>query len=96
MTLGNGTDQEWSLQGRLSQRHWYAFDDVPRHLYHFAPGPLEILLKERTESLQARVLLTQVNFHCVRYSLINWSEAHFGSRLRYYILKPPQTDIHFP
>ena len=35
-----------SLQARLFQRHWYAFDDVPRHLYHFAPRPLELLLKE--------------------------------------------------
>ncbi len=78
-----------SLQARLFQRHWYAFDDVPRHLYHFAPGPLEILLKERDLTVYKHVFFSpKVNFHCLKYSLINWSEARFGSRLPYYILKP--------
>ena len=78
-----------SLQAQLFQRHWYAFDDVPRHLYHFAPRPLDLLLKENGLKVCKHVFFsTRVNFHCLKYSLINWSEAHFGSRLPYYMLKP--------
>ena len=78
-----------SLQARLFQRHWYAFDDVPRHLYHFAPRPLDILLKENGLKVCKHMFFSPtVNFHCLKYSLINWSEAHFGSRLPYYMFKP--------
>ena len=77
-----------SWQARLFHRYWYPLD-VPRHLYHFAPGPLEILLKDRGLQVCKHVFFShRVNFHCLRYSLINWSEARFGSRLPYYILKP--------
>ena len=78
-----------SLQARLFQRHWYAFDDVPRHLYHFSPRPLALLLKENGLKVCKHVFFSsRVNFHCLKYSLINWSEAHFGSRFPYYMFKP--------
>jgi SAM-dependent methyltransferase len=78
-----------SLQARLFRRYWYAFDDVPRHLYHFAPRPLEILLGEQDfQDLEHRFFSPIVNIHCLKYSLINWSEACFGNRLPYYLLKP--------
>jgi ubiquinone/menaquinone biosynthesis C-methylase UbiE len=78
-----------SLQARLFRRYWYAFDDVPRHLYHFAPRPLEILLQEKGfQELEHRFFSPIVNIHCLKYSLINWSESRFGSRLPYYLLKP--------
>jgi SAM-dependent methyltransferase len=77
-----------SLQARLFQRHWYSLD-VPRHLYHFAPRPLNLLLKESGLKVRKHILFSpRVNFHSLKYSLINWSEAQFGSRLPYYILKP--------
>lgn len=78
-----------SLQAHLFRRYWYAFDDVPRHLYHFAPRPLEILLREKDfQELEHRFFSPIVNIHCLKYSLINWSESRFGSRLPYYVLKP--------
>ncbi len=77
-----------SLQARLFQRHWYSFD-VPRHLYHFAPRPLNLLLEETGLKVRKHIFFSpRVNFHSLKYSLINWSEAQFGSRLPYYILKP--------
>jgi len=77
-----------SLQARLFQRHWYALD-APRHLYHFAPRPLDLLLKETGLKVCKHIFFSpRVNFHSLKYSLINWSEAHFGSRLPYYMLKP--------
>lgn len=77
-----------SLQARLFQRYWYAWD-VPRHLFHFAPRPLEILLKERDLKVCKHMFFSLiVNFHFLKHSLINWSEAYFGSRLPYYFLKP--------
>ncbi|MFQ5928767.1 MAG: class I SAM-dependent methyltransferase [Acidobacteriota bacterium] len=78
-----------SLQARLFRRYWYVFDDVPRHLYHFAPQPLEMLLGEKGLRVCKHLFFSPiVNIHCLKYSLINWTEAHFGSRLPYYILKP--------
>ena len=78
-----------SLQARLFRRYWYAFDDVPRHLYHFAPEPLERLLREKDfQELEHRFFSPIVNIHCLKYSVINWSENCFGSRLPYYVLKP--------
>ena len=78
-----------SWQARLFRRYWYAFDDVPRHLYHFAPRPLEILLREKNFQEPAHRFFSRiVNIHCLKYSLINWSEAYCGNRLPYYALKP--------
>ena len=77
-----------SLQARLFQRHWYSLD-VPRHLYHFAPRPLNLLLEETGLKVRKHIFFSpRVNFHSLKYSLINWFEAHFGSRLPYYIFKP--------
>ena len=78
-----------SVQARLFRRYWYAFDDVPRHLYHFAPRPLEILLREMDFQEPQHLFFSPiVNIHCLKYSLIKWSEAYFGSRVPYYLLKP--------
>jgi 2-polyprenyl-3-methyl-5-hydroxy-6-metoxy-1,4-benzoquinol methylase len=78
-----------SLQAHLFGRHWYAFDDVPRHLYHYAPLPLEMLLQKAGLRVHKHIFFSlMANMHCLKYSLINWSNSHFGSRLPYYLLKP--------
>ena len=85
-----------SLQARLFRRYWYAFDDVPRHLYHFAPRPLDLLLGENGfQEARHRFFSPIVNIHCLKYSLINWSEACFGNRLPYYMLKPLLMGVPF-
>ncbi len=78
-----------SLQARLFREHWYAFGDVPRHLYHFSPGSLGRLLGEAGLAVHARRLFSaRVNMHCLKHSLLHWSENRFGSRVPYYLLKP--------
>lgn len=78
-----------SLQARLFREHWYAFGDVPRHLYHFSPRSLDRLLGEVGLAVRARRLFSpQVNLHCLKHSLLHWSETRFSSRLPYYLLKP--------
>lgn len=78
-----------SLQARLFRRYWYAFDDVPRHLHHFSPQSLDILLHEAGFSvLDHRFFSRTVNFHCLKHSLLNWSKERLKSRLPYYLLKP--------
>jgi len=79
-----------SLQARFFRRFWYGFDDVPRHLHHFSPGSLQkILSVAGLEFLQGPLFFSRiVNFHALKYSLINWSEDRFRSRAAYYALKP--------
>ncbi len=79
-----------SFQARLFRRFWYGFDDVPRHLHHFSPRPLQrILSAADLEFLHGPLFFSRiVNFHALKYSLINWSEEKFGSRVPYYALKP--------
>ncbi len=79
-----------SFQSRLFRRFWYGFDDVPRHLHHFSPGSLQrILSAAGLELLQGPLFFSRiVNFHSLKYSLINWSEERFRSRVPYYALKP--------
>ncbi|HEY3130584.1 MAG TPA: class I SAM-dependent methyltransferase [Acidobacteriota bacterium] len=85
-----------SWQARLFRRHWYAFDDVPRHLHHFSPRSLELLLQEAGIHFCRHVFFSRiVNIHCLKYSLINWSEERFGSRRPYYFLKPFLFLFHF-
>ena len=77
-----------SLQARLFGRYWYAID-VPRHLYHFSPNSLEILLKKVNLQFQKHLFFSPMaNIHSLKYSLVYWSEAYFGNRLPYYLLKP--------
>lgn len=77
-----------SLQARIFQDCWYALD-VPRHLHHYSPRPLELLLQKQGMLLQEHVFFSRtVNFHTLKYSLIYWSEGTFGGRLPYYLLKP--------
>jgi SAM-dependent methyltransferase len=78
-----------SWQARLFRSYWYAFDDVPRHLYHFSRRSLESLLRQAGFQLHKHVFFSRiVNIHSLKYSLINWSEAQFSSRVPYYALKP--------
>lgn len=78
-----------SWQARWFRRHWYAFDDVPRHLYHFSPESIRMLLDETGFSVKRELFFSRiVNFHSWKYTLINWSEAIFGNRVPYYCLKP--------
>lgn len=78
-----------SLQARLFKKHWYPFDDVPRHLYHFSDRSLDLLIERAGLQVQKRLLFSPlVNFHSLKHSLIHWSEDRFHSRLVYYALKP--------
>ena len=77
-----------SLQARLFHQHWYALD-VPRHLYHFSPLSLELLLRKVGIQVSRHLFFSRrVNVHALKHSLIYWAEANFGSRLPYYLLKP--------
>jgi len=79
-----------SLQARLFRGFWYGLDDVPRHLHHFSPRSLQrILSGAGLEFLHGPLFFSRiVNFHALKYSLINWSEEKFRSRAAYYTLKP--------
>jgi 2-polyprenyl-3-methyl-5-hydroxy-6-metoxy-1,4-benzoquinol methylase len=78
-----------SLQAAFFRRYWYAFDDVPRHLFHYSPAALERLLAEAGLTVVDHRYFSQfVNVHCLKYSLMNWSRDRFGSRLPYYLGKP--------
>ena len=78
-----------SLQARIFRRHWYAFDDVPRHLFHYSPRSLALLLKQEGFEVRDQLGFSGIiGFHCLKHSLVNWSESLFGSRAPYYSLKP--------
>ena len=78
-----------SLQARIFRRHWYAFDDVPRHLFHYSPRSLALLLEQEGFEVRERLGFSRIiGFHCLKHSLVNWSESLFGSRIPYYLLKP--------
>ncbi len=78
-----------SIQARLFRNSWYAFDDVPRHLYHFSERALDLLIQRAglrpRKHLQFSPL---VNVHTLKHSLVHWSEDRFHTRLPYYALKP--------
>ena len=78
-----------SFQARIFRRHWYAFDDVPRHLFHYSPRSLALLLEQEGFEVRERLGFSRIiGFHCLKHSLVNWSESLFGSRIPYYLLKP--------
>ncbi len=77
-----------SLQARLFHHHWYALD-LPRHLHHYSPRALEILLNESGFGLESHRFFSRLyNIHQLKHSLVHWSEERFASRLPYYLLKP--------
>ncbi len=78
-----------SLQASIFRRHWYAFDDVPRHLYHFPKSSLDRLLRGAGFEIRRHLLFSRlVNFHTLKHSLLNWCEGRFSTRAAYYLLKP--------
>ncbi len=78
-----------SLQARIFRRHWYAFDDVPRHLFHYSPRSLALLLEQEDFEVCDQLGFSRIiGFHCLKHSLVNWSESLFCSRAPYYSLKP--------
>ncbi len=79
-----------SLQARLFRRFWYGFDDVPRHLHHFSPRVLAGLLSRvGLQVMDGPLFFCRiVNAHCLKHSLVNWSEGTFRSRVPYLLLKP--------
>lgn len=78
-----------SIQARLFRSHWYAFDDVPRHLYHFSIRSLDVLLEETGFRVICRLPFSRrVNFHCLKHSLLNRCVRKKGGRAAYYALKP--------
>ncbi len=78
-----------SLQARWFRSHWYPFGDVPRHIYHFSPRSLEILLRRAGFSdVRFRFFSRKVNFHCWKHSTRAWCKSRFGTERPYYALKP--------
>jgi len=78
-----------SLQARLFRSHWYAFDDVPRHLYHFSRISLNLILLEAGLTVHRHLLFSpDVNFHSWKHSLLNWSRATRAGRAPYCLFKP--------
>ena len=78
-----------SWQARIFRRHWYAFDDVPRHLFHYSSRSLAQLLDQEDFEVRDQLGFSRIiGFHCLKHSLVNWSESLFGSRAPYYCLKP--------
>jgi 2-polyprenyl-3-methyl-5-hydroxy-6-metoxy-1,4-benzoquinol methylase len=78
-----------SLQAAFFRKHWFCFDDVPRHLHHFSPRSLERLLRNAGLTVREHVFFSRrVSFHSLKHSLVHWSEVSFGSRIPYYLLKP--------
>ena len=78
-----------SLQAALFRRHWYGFDDVPRHLHHFSSDSLKLLLDSCGLAIERRLMFSRsVSFHALKHSLLNWSSSWGAGRLGYYPLKP--------
>ncbi len=78
-----------SLQARLFRHRWYAFDDVPRHLFHFSTRSLDRLLLEAGLVVRGHLPFSRlVNFHTLKHSLLHRCEERPGGRLFYYALKP--------
>jgi ubiquinone/menaquinone biosynthesis C-methylase UbiE len=77
------------LQAPLFRRHWYCFDDVPRHLHHFSPQSLRLLLVEAGfGDLEFLFFSRRVAFHSLKHSTRRWCQYRFGSVLPYFLLKP--------
>jgi 2-polyprenyl-3-methyl-5-hydroxy-6-metoxy-1,4-benzoquinol methylase len=78
-----------SLQALVFRHHWYAFGDVPRHLWHFSPRSLEMLLTETGFFVDRHLFFSKaVNFHCWKHSLRSLSMAAVHNLMPYYFLKP--------
>lgn len=77
-----------SLQAVLFRKYWYALD-VPRHLWHFSPRSLEILLDETGFKVDTHLFFSKaVNFHQWKHSLRSLVSATTHSLAPYYFLKP--------
>ena len=78
-----------SLQARMFRQDWYPFDDVPRHLYHFSPRSLEILLAGAGLRPEGHIFFSRgMNFHSLKHSTLNWSRRRWANRVPYYLIKP--------
>jgi SAM-dependent methyltransferase len=78
-----------SLQAALFRRHWYGFDDVPRHLHHFSRNSLDLLLGGCGLQVERHYLFSRrINFHALKHSLMNWSTGLCAGRIRYYAMRP--------
>ncbi len=77
-----------SLQAMLFRGYWYALD-VPRHLWHFSPRSLEILLDETGFKVDKHLFFSKAyNFHQWKHSLRSLVLATTHGLLLYYFLKP--------
>jgi SAM-dependent methyltransferase len=86
MALGAPNFGSW--QPRLFRHHWYAFDP-PRHLFHYSPRSLSLLLdKAGFQLVEFRAFGRRISLHQLKYSLITWAESSWKSRVPYYLLKP--------
>ena len=78
-----------SLQAALFRKHWYGFDDVPRHLHHFSRDALDLLMTGCGFKVERHLLFSEfVNFHALKHSLMNWAAGVPAGRFCYYALKP--------
>ncbi len=78
-----------SLQAGLFKEHWYCFDDVPRHLYHFSRRSLDLFLSRAGLKVIRHMFFSRrVSFHSLKHSLLQWSTQACHSRAPYYLIKP--------
>lgn len=78
-----------SFQAHWFRHHWYAFSDVPRHLYHFSPQSLNLMLERSGYSPVDNIFFSKkVNFHCWKHSLRSWWGAKTNSSIPYCLTKP--------
>jgi SAM-dependent methyltransferase len=78
-----------SLQASLFRRHWYGFDDVPRHLHHHSHDSLNLLLDRCGLDVKHHLMFSRlINFHALKHSLLNWLTSLWAGRILYYALKP--------
>lgn len=78
-----------SLQAALFRRHWYGFDDIPRHQHHFSRDSLNLLLGRCGLRIERHLMFSSlVNFHSLKHSLLNWTAGAGLGSFFYYALKP--------
>jgi len=78
-----------SHQARWFRSSWFAFGDVPRHVFHFTPKSLALLLEQAGIHPIDKVFFSKaVNFHLWKHSLREWLRERAGTGAPYYVLKP--------
>jgi len=75
-------------QAWIFRQYWHAFD-TPRHLFHFSPAAMDILLRRAGLQPRGSYFFSRVeDFHQLKSSVLRWSKTRWHSRVPYYLAKP--------